>query len=261
MKRLPFVLAMALALATPTFAQLTAPANGPSRQTLVQSRIPMVLPSSGSVGNNGALTLTTALDQAYTDAYFYMPAGAIAAASVAGYYYGQMSDASTVTLYNNAYAGGTPTIPVSPVAFVTTGPGAYTQTVATLINACKITLPGGTLGPNDEIQSHGVVSYNNSGGVKTVSLTYGAYSYGVIGPSTTLVQSFQAGFANTGKLTRQGITGNTAMSLGTTATGFLSGSIDSTTNQVVAVGLKLAVVTDYIILQNYVSERIIASNN
>ena len=45
------------------------------------STIPLILPSSGSMGNNGALTLTTALDSSYANAFFYMPASAIASGS------------------------------------------------------------------------------------------------------------------------------------------------------------------------------------
>ena len=247
-------------VATVALGQVT-PGSVTTRQTLAQSRVPMILPSSGSMANNGALTLTTAVDQTYPDAYFYMPAGAIAVGSVAGFYYGQMSSASAATLYNNLYVSGTPTIPASPVAFVTTGPGAYTQTTGSVITAHNISIPGGFLGPNDEVQSHGVIDYNNSAGVKTIALGYGAFTYGIVNPSTTSAQSFQAGFANVGKQSRQGQTGTTAMGLGTIAGTYVNGTIDATSNQNLVAALKLATATDYVILQSYTAERIIPANN
>lgn len=41
------------------------------------SAVPLVVPSSGTMGDNGAVTLTTALDVSYPQAYFYMPSTAI----------------------------------------------------------------------------------------------------------------------------------------------------------------------------------------
>lgn len=233
----------------------------PARTTLVQSRIPMILPSSGSMANNGALTLTTALDQTYPNAYFYMPANAIVAGSTAGFYYGTMASTTTATLFNNAYVSGTPTIPAGPTAFATTGPGAYAQTTGALFTANAITITGNSLGVNDEIQVHGVISYPNSAGAKTLSLTYGAFSYAVVAPTTTATQAFQAGFALAGKASRQGQTGNTAMTVATIAGAYVNGSVDSTTDQGLSAGIKTAAVADYIILQSYTAEWVHASPN
>lgn len=231
----------------------------PNRVVLGQSRVPMILPSSGSMANNGALTLTTALDQAYPSAYFYMPAGAIVTASAAGFYYGTMSSTTAVTLFNNPYVSGSPTIPGSPTAFATTGPGAYTQTTGSGLIASQINLAASTLGAYDEVQIHGIISYNNSAGAKSLLATYGAFTYGTIAPTTTVVTSFQGGFANAGSLSRQTQTANTTMQLTTGASAPLNGAINSAAAQSLFIKLQLATATDYVMLQNLVEERIPAS--
>lgn len=236
--------------------------SGPTRVTLGQSRLPMILPSSGSMGNNGALTLTTALDQAYPAAYFYMPAGAIAAASTAGFYYGTMSSTTAVTLFNNPYVSGTPTIPASPTAFATTGPGAYTQTTGSAFTAYTYSVPGGTLGAFDEVQAHGNVSYNNSAGAKTFNLSYGTFTFGTAAPTTTTHYPFQGGFANTGIVTRQTVTSPSTMLLSAAVAGVPSVSTQNSANALsLSVTLQLAVATDYVMLRNVVFEQIKAANN
>src|ERR1700693_852831 len=95
---------------------------------VIQNAIPMILPSSGTIGNNGALSALTALPTIYANAYLYFPAGAIVAGSLAGLYYCIMSSTTAGTIYNNTYdttLGVMPTIPANPVPFVTPGPGAY----------------------------------------------------------------------------------------------------------------------------------------
>lgn len=253
----------ALALAGPALAQSanTAPPDNSYRVILGQSRLPMIVPSSGSMANNGALTMTTAVDQAYPAAYFYMPAGAIVAAGAAGFYYGTCASTTVCTLFNNVYVSGSPTIPASPTAFATTGPGAYTQTTGSTVVANTVSIAGGTLGVNDEVYTHGLMSYPNSAGAKTIALNYGAFLYGTNAPTTTVALAFQAGFANAGSATRQNQTGLTVMILSTAAAVPVNGSVNTAASQNLNVTLKLATATDYVILQSYVAERIVAANN
>lgn len=229
--------------------------------TIGQSRLPMILPSSGSMGNNGALTLTTALDQAYPNAYFYMPAGAIASGSTAGFYYGVMSSTTAATLYNNPYTSGTPTIPATPTGFITTGPGAYTQTTGSFITAYSTTLPGGTLGINDEIQAHGNIFYINSAGAKSFELAYGSFVYGLIAPTTSVIQPFIGGFENTGVTNRQNLTSVSGMNLSTMLSTLANGTIDSTSNQTLTAALKLSTATDYVMIQSLVIQHVIGASN
>lgn len=256
-----FFASLLCAAALPALASGDLYNPGSNRVTLAQSRIPMIVPSSGSVGNNGALTLTTALDQAYPNAYFYMPANAIVAGSAAGFYYGTMQSTTAVTLFNNPYVSGSPAVPASPTAFATTGPGAYTQTTGVSFTANTVTIAGGTLGVNDEVQTHGLVSVNNTAGAKTVGFSYGAFLYGAIAPTTSASIAYQGGFALAGSASRQSQTGLIAMTVTSVVGVAVNGSVNSAANQTLSVTLKLATATDYVILQNYVAERVVAANN
>lgn len=131
----------------------TAALDGRVSQSLFRSAIPFVYPSSGSVGNNGALSGITALTPLITPGpvYIWMPAGAIVVGSAAGWYYCVMSSTTAGTLYNNTYTTGAVAAPASPTAFATTGPGAYTQEVAAGKQGPTFTLPAGALGPNGKL--------------------------------------------------------------------------------------------------------------
>jgi hypothetical protein len=119
--------------------------------------IPVILPSSGSIGNNGALTLTTALPAIYASAWMYFPANAISAGSAAGTYYVQMSSTTVGTIYNNLLAAGTApsSVPSSPTAFSTTGPGAYTQTTSGVVSMFSVPIIGGAMGANGSLRFKG----------------------------------------------------------------------------------------------------------
>lgn len=139
-------------------------------KTVTGSGIPMVLPSSGSVGTNGALTLTTPLVHTYANAYMYFPAGAVFAGSPAGMYYVKMAGGAVGTIYNNVYVGGKPSIPAVPAPIVAAAPGAYTQTTNFDVTLISSVLPGGNLGPSGTFACYPMVSANNSANSKTFKL-------------------------------------------------------------------------------------------
>src|SRR5437667_3823845 len=60
-------------------------------QKLAAAAIKMVVAPTGTMANNGAITLGTALPSTYANCYLLLPAGAIAAGSAAGWYFAQMS--------------------------------------------------------------------------------------------------------------------------------------------------------------------------
>jgi hypothetical protein len=120
--------------------------------TIFSTGLPFVIVSSGSMGNNGALTFTGAVASAYPSAYVYLPAGAISSGSAAGFYYAVFSTTTAATVYNNTYTPSNtpPTIPASPTAFVTTGPGAYTQNGIGILTF-NVSVPANTLTVNGKI--------------------------------------------------------------------------------------------------------------
>lgn len=139
---------------------------------LVSTGIPFVL-ASGVMGNNGALTLTTAVATAYPSAYVYMPAGAIFVGSAAGWYYAVFSSTTAATVYNNTYTSGTPTIPAIPTAFSTIGPGAFTFSTGSSYTAVQATLPAGALGVNGSVELIWTATANNSANAKYARALFG----------------------------------------------------------------------------------------
>ena len=91
--------------------------------TVLQSSIPMALQSSGVVGANGAITLTTALPSVYSGGiYLALWPSQVYANSPGGLWFAIMSSTTAGTVYNNWYLGGQPTIPASPNAIVAAAP-------------------------------------------------------------------------------------------------------------------------------------------
>lgn len=137
------------------------------RVKLASWGVPIIIASSGSIGNNGALTGHTSLPRTYSGgAYVYYPANAIAAGVVAGFYWTVFSSATAGTIFNNTYSGsGVPSVPTSNTAFVTTGPGAYTG--VTTEQGIVIDIAAGLLGTNGNLEVVIEGANNNSAGTKT----------------------------------------------------------------------------------------------
>lgn len=149
-----------LSLASPTGTVLSNPTltgvPAPAPYLLYQSAIPVALPSSGSIGANGALTLTTALPSIYSSIWLYFPAGAVYSGSPAGVYYTQMSSTTVGQVFNVRLTSGEPYIPSSPAAVVDAGPGAYTQYTAGSVALLTMPLLGGSMGANGALRLRGV---------------------------------------------------------------------------------------------------------
>jgi len=153
---------------------------------LMQTAIPMVLQSSGSVAANGALSGLTALPFASFPhpAFMYFPAGAVFAASPAGMYFVILSSTTAGTIFNNVYTSGAPRIPTFLIPIVAAGPGAYTQTTAAAITLLSFDVPGGLLGPNGLLRSQHVWSALNNANSKNVTHLYANLSSGTTGNVT-----------------------------------------------------------------------------
>jgi hypothetical protein len=148
--------------------------------TALTNGIPFVVPSSGLMGDDGALSGIAVVGAAYANAYVYLPANAISVGSAAGWYYAIFSSTSAATVYNNTYTTGLPVVPTSPTAFSTTGPGAYVQVAAPAINF-NLTLPANTL------TSYGRIEIDTY----TIQTTGNAFT--AIGAGSTYLQSNASG--------------------------------------------------------------------
>ena len=223
---------------------------------LAQSGIPFILSSSGSVGNNCAITGLTAMQTTYASAYIWMPLHAISAASAAGWYYAVMSSATAGTCYNNAYTSGQPEIPGSPTAFSTTGPGSFTQTISLPIVGPTISVPANSMGLNGELQFDGDVTVPATTNGKQVLYEFGGSgALGISYHNTTTVGSFgwlqrlrNRGNAGAQVSSNPGGTGEPSVGV-SVGPNYLS--IDTTSNQNFSYAMQLTTATDYIVLESF----------
>lgn len=232
---------------------VTLPADTPNLidNIVAQSAIPMILAPTGSMGNNGAITLGTALGATYSDGcYMRLPANAIVAGSAAGIYYVVMSSTTVGVVYNNLYTGGTPIIPAAPTAFVTTGPGAYAQVINTEFAMVTATIPANALGPNGEVQVDYIDYNNNTAGTKGVLVYLGASQFNAQFNTTTTAGGALTRIRNAGKTNKQrgyqGYVGDP----------FVGGSayrssIDTTAAAAVTIKVSSTVATDWVLIEGF----------
>jgi hypothetical protein len=222
---------------------------------LLQTAIPFVLPSSGSIGNNGALTLTTALDGIKAHTFMRFPAGAIFAGSAAGWYYTAMSSTTVGIIYQETYTIGKPVVPASPTPWVTTGPGAYTQTIATDIAAQRVTVPGLAMGVNGCLRVHGLSMNNSSGGSKLNRLRFDGSSLRAGSVTTVVGMGWMSHVINGGVFNRQNIVnGNNGDFSGFGQ--FVYATIDTSVDKVMDVSLNIAAATDWASSERFLVELI-----
>jgi hypothetical protein len=147
---------------------------------------PVLIPPSGTMAANGAVTFGTAIaleiGVVLTDGLWaYFPAGAVYAGSAAGFYWMTMSSTTAGTVYDTMYEPGVTSgeRPSSPTAISAAGPGAYTGETATIV-AASATLPGGALGLNGSLRVTQVAAANNTANNKTTTAQINATRVGGI---------------------------------------------------------------------------------
>lgn len=219
---------------------------------LARTALPVILPSSGSVGNNGALTLTTALPRIYGKCYMYFKAGALYSGSAAGIYYVVMSSTTVGVVYNNVYTTGPTFAPVTPTAFVTTGPGAYTQLISTSISLFNALVPAKSLGLTGGIECFYAVSHSNSANDKYLNIRYDTAEFSSMYATTTLTHMLRAGFNNAGVANIQRCTsydGNAGYQQGAATALHVDLAVDSTLDKSLTFIGWMANALDFIVLE------------
>lgn len=234
---------------------------------LMQCAVPFILAggtaggssNQATMGNNGALSTLPVLPTTYSGgAWIYLPANAISAGSAAGWYWFVASSTTAGTVYNNRYTSGDPidAIPASPTAFATTGPGVFSQTLASDITALTHTIPGGTMGANGSLVWEPQWIFTASGNNKIFALNYGGTAMHSRTRTATNFESPLLILANMGRQDRNvrpfgaGTVNNATYVNATTTTPGYS-SIDTSQDQTAAVTLQLANATEYLILSWY----------
>lgn len=173
---------------------------------LASCGVPVGPAPSGTIGNNGALTLGTALNQTYSSGvWLWFPADAIAVGIAAGFYWTVMSSTTAGTIYNNTRVStDLPAIIASPTAFVTTGPGAYTGGAGLAeLTIFEVTNTGGAMGPNGKIKTEQIANWNNSAGIKYVYSYLGASYFMQASATTTTGAALRKIVRNHGSETQQ----------------------------------------------------------
>lgn len=220
---------------------------------LLSTYVPVGIPPSGSFGNNGALTLNTALNKVYSEGvYLYFPSGAIYSGSPPGLYYTVMSSTTVGTVYSDTYTSEEPTRPISPVPIVNTGPGAYTSPIDTRITLVSSKITGGIMGPLGRIRPSLLASCNNSAGTKTPSIWVGSIAiYNAGTTNTSSVSSSEVLMTNLGITNAQSISPhNSSTGIGPVAQVMNYGTVNTEADFSITFGGRITVATDWIILQN-----------
>ena len=203
------------------------------------------------------LTASTPLPTTYPAAYVYMPANAISAGSGAGWYYAVMTSSTVGTLYNNTYTSGTPTIPGSPTAFSTTGPGAYTQSTSNIAGP-SVTVPANSLGLNGSLEFFLLLSSST-----TANSRRGGYDFGGSAVFDMLMNATSElydvnigsvrnnGVANSQVGARQSSGDDAGDATKSFASPLTRTSVNTAADQTCAMRLSISVATDWVVAESY----------
>lgn len=233
-----------------------APASNLVPYILSQSGVPIILPSSGTVGANGGLTGLTALP--YTvfpvQAVMWFPAGALYAGSVAGGYYASVTSATTATIYNDRYLSDAPVFPATPTPIVAAGPGAYTQFVGEVVMFSTV-IPANAIGVSGSLRVWRDTRFTNVANANTKN-TYLRLNNSSFDTQTNISQvgsKMLSVLTNRGVASKQvGGTNGYGHYLGTTPVASTVYMAQNTAlPSVLTISSGLTVATDYIIVEAY----------
>lgn len=224
-----------------------------SIRPLIQTAIPMGVPSTGTLSAAGALSGITAAPSTYANCYMFFPANAIATVSAAGMYFVQMSSTTAGTVFQNTYTSGTPTVPATSALVPCTTASNYTQTTGSALTVLSQTVLGNSLGANGAIVVHNAIwTYNNSAGTKALVIKYStANIQNGTGTTTTALLAPVHAIQNRGATNAQFSMPGVQVP-GFTATAAVYSAIDSTADQTLAATINLNTATDNAWLESLV---------
>ena len=170
LNRISQLLKWGVARFSPNGRRLIRPDGLPfvTSQVLMRSGIPFVI-AAGDGGSNGllfagggggAFTMSAPAQSSAGNtlagfhSFFYLPANAGGAGNAAGWYYGVWASDSSGVIYGDRYLSGNPAaaVPVLPATFPGAPAGRIAQTTGIVTGVTGITLPGGILGPEGELE-------------------------------------------------------------------------------------------------------------
>jgi hypothetical protein len=214
--------------------------------------VPVILASSGTMGNNGAVSAMTALPTTYSGgAWLYLPANAIQAGSSAGFYWFKGSSTTAGTVYNSTFDGLSVPGLGTETAFVSTGPGAFTGISSGEIVAATVTVPAGAIGPNGLLDVWLDGANNTAAGNKIFRVRYSGGAGTIVFTSTRATDSFISGNArirNTGVTGAQKYGSLANANGGVAAAGTAYAAVDTTVATTAVLTLEKATATNHAIL-------------
>lgn len=215
-----------------------AAANLSTLFILAKWGVPFIVASTGTMGNNGAVSAMTALPATFSNgAWLYLPAGAVAAGvpAAASWLWFVASSATAGTVYNSTYTSGVPT-PGTTTAFATTGPGAFTG-VTTEVTGPQITIPANSLGTAGHLRATTSFALTNNANAKSAKVKLGATDFtgGAMSLASAANQIGWVDIFATGATNQQigrevNLLGSNVIGIGST----YNGAIDMTTSQTLA---------------------------
>lgn len=226
---------------------------------LLDSGMPFITVSSGSIAAGGALTGITALTVAYPKAWCYLPANAVATVAAAGYRYCTFSTTTAGTVFLNTPGSTFPIIwPASPTA-VTDGKGAFTGAGGgnAIIFLPTITLPASTLGINGKIIAKGALGTSSGVPVYNRIAIDGSFQAPLSSHGQFTALTYEMTISAAGATAVQNQVGTTVDNFTVTTSSGIS-AIDMTASHTIAIGSQVLgsavdnseVFTSKIILEN-----------
>lgn len=174
----------------------------------ISSGVHRVIMPAGTVGSNGALTITgTALVAGLVEFLGYYPANSITGANAAGWYWTSMASTTAGTIYNNTWTpgSGSPVIPATPTAFSGTTGGAYTNATAAYIVLEQVALGANPFGKNGFLRQRANLQFNTGATTHNVQSRLNGTGAGIQFSSngTNVGLSFVDTIQNCGRTDRQ----------------------------------------------------------
>jgi hypothetical protein len=210
--------------------------------------VPVILASSGTMGNNGAVSAMTALPLTYSGgAWLYLPANAIQAGSSAGFYWFVASSTTAGTVYNSTFDGLSVPAPGTTTAFVSTGPGAFTGIAAGEIVAATVAIGAGDIGPSGVLTVEAEATNNTAAGNKTFRMDLGGTDVFSVVLSTTMGGSAWARIRNRGSAAVQVANGALQQGSGFSQSAIVAGAVNTANAASLALTLEKATATNHAI--------------
>jgi hypothetical protein len=224
-----------------------------SEVSIMGAGVPVIIPSNGTVATNGTITLSTALPTVYSDAWVWLPAGAVVGGA-AGLYYAEFSSTTVGQVFaiyaNPANYDFAPYDPANVLHVNAVGSNsAYTQTTASDLTLMRETIPANLIGPTGQVVIKLLISTPSNANAKTPKVVFGSTTIHNSAITTSLCTNIDKDLTNRGKLTRQLGTPLTALGHGASATAAVYASEDTSSDVILTFTGQLAVATDYMVYE------------